>query len=125
MLERSEGTQHCRRMDEAIEPTELRVNRARDIAEIVGTGFGEIERKDRRLRMARGNDFVVQRFEFSHDAAVQHERCAARSATECKRVTQAAGRAGDQHDALRQIDIECACCGIRKRHPGAAQLDGM
>jgi hypothetical protein len=78
MLERSEGTQHCRRMDEAIEPPELRVNRARDIAEIVGTGFGEIERKDRRLWMAGRNDFVVQRFEFSHDAAVQHERCAAR-----------------------------------------------
>ena len=42
-----------------VDPAGLRLNRARDVGEILGLRSGEIERKDRRLRVARGDDLVV------------------------------------------------------------------
>ena len=76
-------------MHDAVEPSELRAQRARDVAEIVAPGRGEIERQDRRLRMAGADDLVVERLELAHDASVQHDRGALRRAGERQRRARA------------------------------------
>ena len=96
-------------MDDAVEPAELRAHRAGDVAEVVAARVGEIERQDRRLRMAGGDDFVVERFELAHDAAVQHDGGAARARRRsASGATEAAGGAGDQDRAAGEVDASGA-----------------
>ena len=59
MLYWPQRAQHDCGMDDRIDPAGLRLNCARDVGEILGLRCGEIERKDRRLRVARGDDLVV------------------------------------------------------------------
>jgi hypothetical protein len=56
--------------------------------------------------MVRFDDLVVERFELTHDAAVEHDRRATRCARARERVAETARRAGDQDDALREINVQ-------------------
>ena len=84
------------RVHEAVEAPELRLQCARHVAEIVGGRLGEVERQDDGLRMLRGDDLVVERFELAHDAPVQDHRGAQRRAGARQRRAEAAAGAGDR-----------------------------
>ncbi len=106
MLERAERTEQRSRVHERVEPPELRVERARNIGEVGRFGACEVERKDHRLGQLRGHDFVVQRFELAHDAAVDDDRRASVRAGEGDRLAEAARRAGDEHDAFDERRLQ-------------------
>src|SRR6266545_6977566 len=105
MLERPERAEKCRGVHERVETAQLSLKRSRDIAERVLTCGQEIERQDRRLRMTCTDNFVVQCFELSNNATMQYDGGAARRACECERTPEATGRAGNQHDAVGEIDV--------------------
>ena len=90
----------------------LRLQRAFDIGEIRGLRRREVERQDHRLRMARGDDFVVERFELAFDAAVQHDRRAP-PRRRARARAEAAGRARDEDDAIRERATEADGGGQR------------
>ena len=92
MLDGPERPEQCGRMHETVEATELRLQGVRHVAEIVGGRLREIERQDDRFRMLRFDDFIVERFQLAHDAAVQDHGGAQRRASACQRRSESAGR---------------------------------
>ena len=96
-------------MHDRVEAPVLRLQRARDVGEVLGFGRREIERQDRRLGVAGRDDLVVERFELAHDAAVQHDRRAAAQRRPARGPAKTAARAGDEDRRGRRA-IGCAIC---------------
>src|SRR5204863_276428 len=82
-----------------IEPSNLRFKGACDVSEIIGSGFGEIQRQDHRLGMPRALDVVVERFELANDARMQDNGRARSGARDRQGTAQSTGCAGNENDA--------------------------
>jgi hypothetical protein len=91
-----------------------------DVAEVGSLGLREVERQDHRLGVAGRDDLVVELLEGRDRPAVQHDGGAARGACARERRADAAGRAGDQHDAFGEVGRR-GVVGIGKRHGGSEQ----
>ncbi len=103
MLDRTERAELHGGVHDRVDPPVLRLQRARDVGEVLGARRREVERQDRRLRVSGVDDLVVERFELAHDASVQHDGRALRRAGEREHSSQPAARAGDErHPAVEQ-----------------------
>ena len=117
MLDRPERSQERGRVHEAVETAELRAKRPGHVVVVDARGLSEVERKNRGLRMSRGDDLVVERLELAHDAAVQDDGRAPRRTRERDRLPEAARRAGDQNGATGEVGSDDGF-GMGKRHGG-------
>ena len=70
MFDGSERAQQRRRVDQPVEPADLRLQRALDIGEIGGLCPAKVEGQDDRLGVPRGDDVVVERLELAFDPRV-------------------------------------------------------
>src|SRR5207248_136854 len=86
-------------MHDGIDATRLRLQSARDVAEIVRRRGSQVQRQDDRLWMTGLDNLIVERLELSHHATMQHHRGPMRSAGTRKNTPEASSGSGDDHYA--------------------------
>ena len=84
---------------DAVEPLELRLDGLRHVFEVAVAGLLQIQRQDRGLRVPRGLDFVVHRFQSRHVASVQDDGGAVAREGQSRNTPNSAARPGDKNDA--------------------------
>ncbi|MCX7275551.1 MAG: hypothetical protein NTV19_20950 [Burkholderiales bacterium] len=89
-------------MHQRVQSAELRADGGRRRLEIGIGRLREIEREQRRLRSARGDDLVVDRVELLLAAPVQNHMRAVPCTGECNGAAEALAGAGDHHDPVAQ-----------------------
>jgi hypothetical protein len=103
VLDRTERAQLHGGVHDRIDASMLRLQRARDVGEVLCSGRRKVEREDRRLGVSGADDFVVERFQLAHDASVQYDGRALRRAGERQRSSKSAARTGhERHPAVEQ-----------------------
>ena len=113
MLDRRALAEHAGVVQQRVEPAELLLQRRGELLVLVGPGLLEIERHDRRPRLLRCDDGVVDRFELAHVATVQEHGRAVRSSGLRDGFADAVARAGDENNSCQSARRPRACrCGI-------------
>ncbi len=103
MLDGREHAENTGVVDETVEAAIAIHQRGGECVVVRRHGFFQIERRDRRLRPARGFDLRMHGFEPLHVASDQNHRCAVRGASHRKRVPDAASRPRNRDDAAGKL----------------------